>query len=596
MQLDAPFGTDGYKVGHGPMYRRGTKKVYSNCTPRTDRIYRQDATRFYDGLLVVAGIQGGVQEIHENWHNSFFSKPKAEVIEFYATLMTGYFGSRPLAVAQMSALHDIGYLPVEIKALAEGSKVPMGIPVFTITNTVDEAYWLVNYLETILSDTTWHPMTNATISEEFYQIAEHFRRKTGGTAFDVKIQNHDFSARGMSGMEAATRSNFPHLFRHLGTDTISTLPYAVRYYDAPLDSLIGISVPATEHAVTSQNILAIEQELFHNGDSDTYKFLGLEHQGIFAEMVEAGEDQRLIAEVMFVYELLKEIVPTGIVSNVSDTYDFWAMLTRGYRYLKPIIMRRQGNGVTPGRLVVRPDSGNPVTVICGMSPVCGDDGKAINFESEDAAYEYVTFRLAELRKCDCIKIAGTFYDFEVNIYDGYEGCGIDTDVTYPYEVVAGAVRTLWKNFDGGYNEKGYKTLNEHIGLIYGDSITRKRAVEILERLEAAGFASSCIVFGIGSYSFQCSTRDTFGFAVKATSSVIGDQRIAIFKQPKTDSKKNSAKGLLYVGRCSEGWRLENDVTPEEEADEGNLLKTIYRDGVFVRRTNLQEIRERLERQ
>lgn len=63
MKLEASCGTDGYKVGHGPMYRRGTKRVNSNNTPRTDRIYRQKATSFYDGLLVVAGIQGGVQEI-----------------------------------------------------------------------------------------------------------------------------------------------------------------------------------------------------------------------------------------------------------------------------------------------------------------------------------------------------------------------------------------------------------------------------------------------------------------------------------------------------------------------------------------------------
>lgn len=587
MKLEAPFGTDGYKVGHGPMYRRGTKLVYSNDTPRTDRIYRMDATRFYDGLLVVAGIQGGVQEIHENWHDSFFSKPKAEVIEFYATLLTGYFGSRPLAVAQMSALHDIGYLPVEIKALAEGSKIPMGTPVFTITNTVEEAYWLVNYLETILSDTTWQPMTNATVSEEFYQIGEHFRRKTGGTAFDVKIQNHDFSARGMPGMEAATRSNFPHLFRHLGTDTISTLPYAVRYYDAPIDSLIGISVPATEHAVTSQNILAIEEELLNA----SYDFRTDEQYDIYLKMLENDEEIRLIAEVMFVYELIVFIVPSGIVSNVSDTYDFWAMLTRGYLYLKSVIMWRKGNGVTPGRLVIRPDSGNPVTVICGMNPIVGPNGKALNFESRQVFDDfYYNNALGQPVSNDCVKIDGQFY--ELTIGKGYYTIGEKLS----YEVVAGAVRTLWKNFDGGVNEKGYKTLNEHIGLIYGDSITRKRAVEILERLEAAGFASSCIVFGVGSYSFQGSTRDTFGFAVKATSSVIGEKRIAIFKQPKTDSKKNSAKGLLFVGRNSEGYYLVNDVSPEEEASEENLLKTIYKNGAFVRRTSLQEIRERLERQ
>lgn len=588
MKLEASFGSDGYKVGHGPMYRRGTRRVYTNQTPRTDKIYRREATPFYDGLLVVAGIQGGIQEIHENWHDSFFSKPKAEVIDFFATMMTGYFGSRPLAVAQMAELHDIGYLPVEIKALAEGLKVPMGTPVFTITNTVDSAFWLVNYLETVLSDTTWQPMTNATTAEEFFAIASHFSKLTGGTEFDVTVQNHDFSARGMPGMEAATRSNFPHLFRHIGTDTISCLPYAVRYYDAPADSLIGVSVPATEHAVTSSNIMFIEQEL----KAGTYEFVNAEQLAIAAKMGGNREDIRLVAEVMFVYELLEVLVPEGIVSNVSDTYDFWAMITRGYSYLKAVIMRRQSNGITPGRLVVRPDSGDPVKVICGMSPVAGVDGKAIDFESEAAACDFLDYTWQNYWHCDCIKIGGKFYEFRASV----ESYGIDTDVEYPYEVVAGAVRTLWKNFDGTVNEKGYKVFNDHIGLIYGDSITRKRALEILTRLEKNGYASSCVVFGVGSYSYQGNTRDTFGFAVKATETVVGEKRITIFKDPKTDSKKKSAKGLLFVGRNSEGFFLENDVSPEQEASEENLLKPLYKNGQFLRRTTLAEIRERLARQ
>ena len=569
MKLEATCGTDIYKVGHGPMYRKGTRRVCANQTPRTDRIYRDKATAFYDGFLVVAGLQGGVQEIHELWQESFFDKPKAEVIDLYATLMTGVFGSRPLAVAMMSELHDVGYLPVEIKALAEGVKVPMGTPVFTITNTVDSAFWLVNYLETILSSTTWQPMTNATIAEEYFAIAEHFRLITGGDPFGVKVQMHDFSSRGMPGQEAAARSNFPHLWRFIGSDTASCLPYAVRYYDAPIDSLISVSVPATEHAVTSSNILFIEDEL----KAGTYKFMTDEQFMIQTVMKAKGEDIRLIAEVMFAYELMEDLVPTGIVSNVSDTYDFWAMVTRGYLYLKPVIMRRQSNGVTPGRLVVRPDSGDPVKVICG-------------------------YNLLDIQK---LEATGTDKEFQKHGYDGVISYGkyyiFDKDanrVEISEAEAIGAIETLWNLFDGEVNEKGYKVLNDHIGLIYGDSITTSRALEILTKLEKKGFASSCVVFGIGSYTYQCNTRDTFGFAVKATSTTVGEKRIAIFKAPKTDSKKNSAKGLLFVGRNSEGYFLINDVTQEEYDSEENMLKTLYRDGKFVRRTNLAEIRERLE--
>lgn len=137
-------------------------------------------------------------------------------------------------------------------------------------------------------------------------------------------------------------------------------------------------------------------------------------------------------------------------------------------------------------------------------------------------------------------------------------------------------------------------LDSHIGLIYGDSITTKRAEEILRRLAEKGFASGNIVFGVGSYTYQCNTRDTFGFAVKATYTVVNGDGIAIFKDPKTDSKKKSAKGLLFVDYNAEvGITLHDEATMKAEASEENWLKTIFKDGEFVNRTNLEEIRSRL---
>lgn len=137
-------------------------------------------------------------------------------------------------------------------------------------------------------------------------------------------------------------------------------------------------------------------------------------------------------------------------------------------------------------------------------------------------------------------------------------------------------------------------LDSHIGLIYGDSITTRRAGEILRRLEDKGFASGNIVFGVGSYTYQCVTRDTFGFVVKATYTEVDGEGVAIFKDPATDSKKKSAKGLLFVGYNSDGgYVLEDDVTPEEEASDDNKLQEFFLDGEFTRRTSLEDIRIRL---
>lgn len=588
MFFEMMFATDGYKLGHGPMYRRGTSKVGSNLTPRTDKIHRRTCTTFYDGQLVWVGGQAAIQELTENWERSFFTQPKAEVIAEYEEFLMGYLGRDLPTSQQMAALHDLGYLPLEFRSLPEGSLVPMGIPVLTVTNTLDAFFWLVNYHETPLSATTWKTATNATIAREYRKICEHYTKLTGCyDAFTVSVMCHDFSMRGMSGIEDAARSGVGHLTQFVGTDTLPAIRHAKRYYDAT--GLIGISVPATEHAVTSNNIISIENEL----NECTYSFASQEQMDIAVKMRQAGEELRLIAEVMFVYDLITRIVPNGIVSNVSDTYDFWAMMTRGYPYLKEVIMRRDPLGLQPGKVVVRPDSGDPVDVICGMKPVKGADGKAVEFGTFEEVEQAMFDDLYDLNEADCVKVGGVFYAVVQEDF----GPSIDQDTVYPYEVVAGAIRTLYKTFGGTVTTTGHKLLDSHIGLIYGDSITTKRAEEILRRLEEQGYAAANVVFGVGSFTYQCVTRDVFGFAVKATNSIINGDEVAIFKDPKTDSKKKSAKGRLYVGEFEfdDGTRrfeLSDNVTQEVEERPENKLELIYRDGKFLKRVTLDEIRQR----
>ena len=594
------LATDGYKLGHGPMYRKGTTQVGSNLTPRTDKIHRRNCTTFYDGKLVWVGGQATVQELSENWERTFFTQPKAQVIEEYEEFLTGYLGRDLPTTQQMADLHDLGYLPLEFRSLPEGSLVPMGIPVMTITNTLDDFFWLVNYHETPLSTSTWKTATNATIAREYRKICEHYTKLTGCyDAFTVSVMCHDFSMRGMSGIEDAARSGIGHLTQFIGTDTLPAITFAKRYYDAT--GMIGISVPATEHAVTSNNIISIQNEM----EACTYEYVSEEQRNIAARMYKAGEEPRLIAEVMFVYVLITEIVPNGIVSNVSDTYDFWGMLTRGYPYLKDVIMAREGFGPQPGKLVVRPDSGDPVEVICGV------EIRKLTFEltSQDEmedCFNDMGYGMAQ--DCDCEdEISFYVEDLDGNIlkvsghaYREYDyTMHFQFDSVEPAQLTAeekGAIQVLYETFGGTITETGHKLLDSHIGLIYGDSITTKRALEILKRLAEKGYAAANVVFGVGSFTYQCNTRDTFGFAVKATNSIISGEELAIFKDPKTDSKKKSAKGRLFVDLDQEldgyPFTLQDNVTAEKEASPENMLSVFWRDGHFIKRTTLDEVRTR----
>jgi len=217
-----------------------------------------------------------------------------------------------------------------------------------------------------------------------------------------------------------------------------------------------------------------------------------------------------------------------------------------------------------GKLVIRPDSGNPADIVCGYNTA--------------------------------------------NVHD-YP----DYNVSHPS--YKGVVELLWDVFGGTVNEQGYKVLDPHIGVIYGDSITLERAEEICQRLANKGFASTNIVFGVGSFTYQYNTRDTFGFAMKATYVEIDGVGREIFKNPITDDgTKKSATGLLRVEKNADGEYYLIDRIPASESDDsqnglpGNMkdkypeetdtndghLQLIYWNGIFQSEVTFDQIREKLK--
>ncbi|MEN4980243.1 nicotinate phosphoribosyltransferase [Erwinia billingiae] len=495
MQTNPILAIDGYKTSHREQYPLGTNKVYSNFTPRGNRFFHSPLA---DDRLVFFGLQGFLQWFMVDLFNDkFFAQPEEVVVDEYQQLMDSYLGKGSVSVDHIRALHRLGYLPLEIKSLDEGSKVPMKIPVLTITNTVDEFFWLVNYLESVMSAELWKSSTNATVASHYRQICQLWADRTCDDNSHIDFQCHDFSFRGMSGLHDAAQAGVGHLLSFTGTDSLPSILYARHYYTQAKDYFIAGSIPATEHSVMCM-----------------------------------GEEQ---GEIATFRRLITELYPQGFVSVVSDTWDYWKVLTEYSRELRPEIMAREG------RLVFRPDSGNPVEILCGT----GDD------HATDPA------RTAQQK---------------------------------------GSVEVLWEIFGGTVNSKGYKVLDPHVGLIYGDSITLERANEILSRLEAKGFASSNVVFGVGSYTYQYNTRDTFGFAMKATYGEVNGVGREIFKQPKTDSgMKNSARGLLRVDRNAAGELTLKDGQSWAQ-ERGGELKTRFLNGKLLNTEDLATLRQRLAAQ
>jgi nicotinamide phosphoribosyltransferase len=522
MKRNPLLETDFYKVDHRRQYPEETTMVYSNLTARSGKLSNLPK-QFNDDKVVFFGLKYFIEDyLKETWNEGFFNRDKQEVVNEYKELIEIALGKDVITFEHIESLHNLGYLPLEFRALPELSAVSYKVPMMTIHNTLPEFYWLTNYIETALSATLWKPCTSATTARWYRKCLEEFAQKTSDTPEFVDFQAHDFSMRGMSNVLDSAISGAAHLQYFKGTDSIPAISFLKQYYGK--EGFIGGSVPSTEHSVMCMG--------GKESESETFK------------------------------RLLTEVYPTGIVSIVSDTWDFWNVCTNIVSELKDIIMQRDG------KLVIRPDSGDPVDIICGnisaipfaqyvdtsdinsMKSFCRD--YIVDLFHEQTPHGEQGDTEASLIFTDGDKYYSCTVEIEWGRYDKRFYYIEESSVLEFKEVELtpeqkGAVECLWEIFGGEINSKGYKVLDSHIGLIYGDSITPQRTLDIMNKLKAKGFASTNIVLGIGSYAYNYVTRDTHGFAVKSTYGEVNGKPREIFKQPKTDNgTKNSAVGKLRV--------------------------------------------------
>lgn len=239
--------SDSYKQFHVWMYPYGMTMLCSNMTPRSYK-------RIAGNVSVFFGLQYYIKEYLINqWNELFFDRPLEEVVAKYKRFHK-YFSFTDVKVEHIEKLHNLGYLPIKIKALPEGTKVPERVPYFTITNTHPDFAWLVNFLETQMSTAIWDMCVNATIANEYKELLTKWANKTGDPSF-VPWQGHDFAMRGRSSVES-TFNQAGHLLSFTGTDTIPAVLFLEEYYGANIENeLVGSSVPATEHSVASTCIL-----------------------------------------------------------------------------------------------------------------------------------------------------------------------------------------------------------------------------------------------------------------------------------------------------------------------------------------------------
>ena len=547
--------SDYYKQAHAEQYPEGITKLISYATARMTRMPKE----MLGDKLTVFGIQSYVKDfLIERFNETFFNVPLEEAMAEYEMVIGDTFPLQYVNTGKFEELHKLGYLPVEVGCLAEGTRVPIRsafelpegqcqVPFMYIINTHPDFPWITEFLESVTSSEVWYPMAIANQAYYYRDIVNFWYGKTGVDPAARKSAISEFGFRGGKSSDAAIKASSAFLTSFNKTATIPAIKYMHDYYGDPVGE-IGGGMISTEHSVMCSNFAV-------DGDEET-----------------------------FLKKLFGTLYPTGAVSVVMDTYDYWENLKRcGSGELKEIIMNR------PGTVFFRGDSGDPVDIICG---------------------EYVP----HFKNLETVKLSRTcahlvYSDEEQCWYKFRKDNGKDVWDRYDEEPVEslGTVGLLAKMFGYITNAEGYKVLNPHVRAIYGDSITPTRAREIYQRLADKGFAANNVALGAGSFSTQCAetpdgrllpfTRDSYGIAVKATwcaDETKGEER-QLFKNPKTDTGKfkKSQKGLIWVGYDENGEIIAKDGYTTDTLPEGNLLQPIFRDGKMVKETTLAEIRERL---
>ena len=307
---------DFYKAVHAEMLPKGITKSVSYFTPRMSRVKRWDK-------VVMFGLQGFIKTyLIDYFNHEFFSAPLDEVLYDYRRIMDATLGKDAYKIDKIEALHKLGYLPIEIVALPEGTLVPMHVPMFGVINTHPDFAWLPQSLESLISAEIWHPMLAATVGYTYRDIVNKYYDLTCDNNISKARALGAFDFRGEECLQSAEKAGAGWCLSFLNTATVPTIPYLEKYYNCDCTKEpVAFGSPSTEHSVMCSNYAV-------DGD-----------------------------EITLLRRLLTEIYPNTSFSAVLDSYDYWNVIDNVLPELKSEILAHNGC------MLMRGDSGDCVDVV-----------------------------------------------------------------------------------------------------------------------------------------------------------------------------------------------------------------------------------------
>ena len=568
---------DFYKATHAEQYPQGFTRIYSPGTPRMSRLDDVKEVAFFGG-------QGYAKEILIKAFNEyFFDRPEEEVMIEYNHCVGNPLGHGAYGEEKIRNLHRLGYLPIAMYAVPEGTSTKIGVPQSVFVNTHPGFAWLTNTLDTSYSCYIWHIQISAEVGKRYRKIVQKYRDISCESDIRVASLLGDFSMRGQHCPESAMTSSAAWLLSFRNTATVPAIKWLEDNYNCNTDTdEVGYGAVSFEHSTVTSNFAV-------DGD-----------------------------EITLIKRALTEIYPATSFSFVSDSYDYDNVVTNIIPQCKQEIMNHKGY------FAVRGDSGDPIEVMAGKE-ILWLAKDEVEWYDHDEAWNWLDdYARDEYIDCECdhyFAQDGKFYKVHfvpnwTNERGAWTDCKYefieDWDISWeqvdPSLELLGTVWALDQTFGHTINSKGFKVLPDCIRALYGDSITPQRCETIYKRLTAQGYAINNVILGVGSFSFMCLetidadgsahynpyTRDTFGYAIKATYGEDKDGNpIMIYKNPKALAWKKSQKGCVIV--APDGMSYTDEHTFEEAHGEGveNLLQLVFKDGKMIKEFTLNEVRKNM---
>lgn len=307
---------DFYKAVHSDMLPKNIEYSVSYFTPRMSRVDMWNE-------VVMFGLQAFIKTyLIEYFNEAFFALPSDQVLYEYNRVLNAALGKGAFNSEKIEKLHQLGYLPIEIKALPEGTKVPMHIPMFEISNTHPDFAWLPQALESLISAELWHPMLSATVGASYREIVNQYYELSVEDRVPRARALGDFSFRGQECLQSAVKSSGGWCLSFLNTATVPVIPFLEQMYNCDCEREdVAFGAVSTEHSVMCSNYAV-------DGD-----------------------------EITLLRRLLTEIYPDTSFSVVLDSYDYWNVIDTILPQLKEEILNHNGC------MLMRGDSGDCVEVV-----------------------------------------------------------------------------------------------------------------------------------------------------------------------------------------------------------------------------------------